>query len=133
MRRQTELNIGGQFLGIGTFEGRFFIAMALGLADGERAFGFDSFDWPDAGVYERFHKNCAHHGLGRERYSALRASTRALGSRELAETLGGPARFVHIDGDHAPDSLRGDLDLVLPLLHEQGIICLDDMLHPGYP
>jgi predicted O-methyltransferase YrrM len=133
MRRQNELGIGGHFLEIGTFEGRFFIAMALGLAPGERALGIDSFDWPDAGLYERFHNNCAKHGLARDRYAALRTSTRALNSRELADILEGPARFVHIDGDHAPDSLRADLDLVAPLLHEKGIICLDDMLHPGYP
>jgi predicted O-methyltransferase YrrM len=133
MRRQSETGIAGHFLEIGTFEGRFFIAMALGLANGERAVGIDSFDWPDTGLYQRFHDNCTKNGLARERYSALRTSTRALTSRELAETLGGPARFVHIDGDHAPDSLRADLELVLPLLHENGIICLDDMLHPGYP
>jgi predicted O-methyltransferase YrrM len=133
MRRQTELGVTGHFLEIGTFEGRFFIAMALGLAAGERALGIDSFEWPDAGLYQRFHANCARHGLARERFSALRASTRALTSSKLAEALGGPARFIHIDGDHAPDSLRCDLDLVAPLLHEQGIICLDDMLHPGYP
>jgi predicted O-methyltransferase YrrM len=133
MRRQTELGVGGHFLEIGTFEGRFFIAMALGLARGERALGIDSFDWPDAGLCERFHDNCARHGLPRERYQALRTSTRALTSRQLADALGGPARFVHIDGDHAPDSLRADLDLAAPVLHEKGIICLDDMLHPGYP
>jgi predicted O-methyltransferase YrrM len=133
MRRQSELGIAGHFLEIGTFEGRFFIAMALGLASGERALGIDSFDWPDAGIYERFHANCARNGLARERYDALRASTRALSTRQLADALGGPARFVHIDGDHAPDSLRADLDLIVPLLHDKGIICLDDMLHPGYP
>jgi predicted O-methyltransferase YrrM len=133
MRRQSELGIAGHFLEIGTFEGRFFIAMALGLASGERALGIDSFDWPDAGIYERFHANCARNGLARERYDALRASTRALSTRQLADALGGPARFVHIDGDHAPDSLRADLDLIVPLLHDKGMICLDDMLHPGYP
>jgi predicted O-methyltransferase YrrM len=133
MRRQSELGIAGHFLEIGTFEGRFFIAMALGLAAGERAVGVDSFDWPDPGLYERFHANCARHGLKREVYCALRASTRALTSHELIAKLGGPARFIHIDGDHAPESLRGDLDLVLPLLHAKGVICLDDMLHPSYP
>ncbi len=63
MRQQTELGIGGHFVEIGTFEGRFFIAMALGLAAGERALGIDSFDWPDAGLYDRFHANCVRHGL----------------------------------------------------------------------
>src|ERR1700694_3915700 len=71
MRQQTELGIGGHFVEIGTFEGRFFIAMALGLAVGDRALGIDSFDWPDAGLHDRFHANCVRHGLARDRYSAL--------------------------------------------------------------
>jgi len=133
MHRQTELGISGQLLEIGTFEGRFFIAMALGLTANERALGIDSFDWPDEGLLERFHANCARHGLKRERYEALKASTKNLKSDELARALGGKARFIHVDGDHAPESLRNDLDLVAPLLHPKGIICLDDMLHPAYP
>ncbi|MGA7486501.1 MAG: hypothetical protein WBW74_06115, partial [Xanthobacteraceae bacterium] len=32
IRRQSELAVGGDIVEIGTFEGRFFIAMALGLA-----------------------------------------------------------------------------------------------------
>src|SRR6266436_5559746 len=68
IRRQSALGIGGEFLEIGTFEGRFFIAMALGLAPGETAFGIDRFDWPDAGIEDRFHANCAAHGFSRDRY-----------------------------------------------------------------
>ena len=41
IRRQTELGITGHIAEIGTFEGRFFIAMALGLGAGERALGID--------------------------------------------------------------------------------------------
>ena len=44
-----------------------------------------------------------------------------------------PLRFWHIDGHHSRDCLTNDLELVHPLLHPQGIVCLDDMLHPGYP
>ena len=54
IRRQSALGIGGDLVEIGTFEGRFFIAMALGLAPGEKAIGIDRFDWPDAGIEGRF-------------------------------------------------------------------------------
>src|ERR1700733_1953384 len=37
IRRQSALGIGGELVEIGTFEGRFFIVMALGLAPGEKA------------------------------------------------------------------------------------------------
>jgi predicted O-methyltransferase YrrM len=133
MRRQTELGIGGHFVEIGTFEGRFFIAMALGLAAGERALGIDSFDWPDAGLYDRFHANCVRQGLERDRYSALKANSLDLTPRQVKEVLDGPARFVHIDGNHAPQILLNDLALAEQMLHPKGMICLDDMLHPGYP
>ena len=133
IRRQSELGISGHIAEIGTFEGRFFIAMALGLAAGERALGIDTFDWPDAGLYDRFLANCARHGLTRERFVALKASTRNLTAKAFTEAVGGPVRFIHIDGDHARESLSIDLALAEAVLHPQGMICLDDMLHPGYP
>jgi hypothetical protein len=61
--RQSELGIRGDMVEIGPFEGRFFIAMALGLAPGETALGVDLFDWPDAGVHDRLLANCHAHGL----------------------------------------------------------------------
>ena len=133
MRRQTELGIGGHFAEIGTFEGRFFIAMALGLVAGERALGIDTFDWPDTGLYDRFHANCARHGIARDRYAVIKARACDLAPRQLADVLRGPVRFIHIDGDHTPEHLLKDLALVESLMHPKGVICLDDMLHPGYP
>src|SRR6476469_10745824 len=58
IRRQSGPGITGHIAEIGTFEGRFFIAMALGLAPGEHALGIDTFDWPDAGLYDRFIGHC---------------------------------------------------------------------------
>jgi hypothetical protein len=134
IRRQTECGISGDLMEVGTFEGRFFIAMTLGLAAGETALGIDRFDWPDAGIEGRFHANCAAHGIGRDRYVAWKADSRAITPHELREKSGGrPVRFVHIDSHHSRDCLTNDLELVTPLMHRDGIICLDDMLHPGYP
>jgi hypothetical protein len=133
IRRQSETGIGGGLVEIGTFEGRFFIAMALGLAPGERALGIDRFDWPDADIEGRFHANCAAHGIG-DRYVSWKADSRDITSGGVQEKLGGRlVRFVHIDSHHSRECLTNDLELVTPLLHRSGIICLDDMLHPGYP
>ena len=63
IRRQSELGISGDVVEIGTYEGRFFIALALGLAPGEHALGMDVFDWPDPGVQQRMIDNCLAHGL----------------------------------------------------------------------
>jgi Methyltransferase domain len=134
IRRQSALGIGGELVEIGTFEGRFFIAMALGLAPGEKALGIDRFDWPDAGVEGRFLANCAAHGIVHDRYLCWKADSREITLGELREKLGErPVRFVHIDSHHSRECLTNDLELISPVLHRDGIICLDDMLHPGYP
>ena len=136
IRRQSELGISGHIAEIGTFEGRFFVAMALGLAPGEKALGIDTFDWPNAGLYDRFVGHCARLGVPRESYVAMKASTRDLKPKDISDALGASdakVRFWHIDGDHAPSSLLVDLDLAASVLHPKGILCLDDMLHPGYP
>ena len=134
MRRQTTLGIKGDVVEIGTFEGRFFIAMALGLAPAERAIGIDRFDWPDEKIESRFLANCAAHGVTAERFVSWKADSREITPILLREKLGEHAvRFAHIDSHHARECLTNDLELVHPVLHRDGIVCLDDMLHPGYP
>ena len=138
IRRQSELGIQGHIAEVGTFEGRFFIAMALGLAPGEKALGIDTFAWPNDGLLDLFHSHCARLGLARERYIAMKANVRDLGPGDILKALGGQkpgqkVRFWHLDGDHARDQLLADLALAEATLPPQGMIVLDDMLHPGYP
>jgi predicted O-methyltransferase YrrM len=133
IRRQTALGISGHIAEIGTFEGRFFIAMALGLAEGERALGIDTFDWPNDGLLDLFHSHCARLGLAKDRYAAIKAKASELSPADVTKALGGPVRFWHLDGDHSREALTADLALAEATLHPQGMIVLDDMLHPGYP
>jgi predicted O-methyltransferase YrrM len=133
IRRQSELGIAGDMVEIGTFEGRFFIAMALGLQPGERALGIDVFDWPDEGVHGRLLSHCAAAGLAGERFFTWKGNTRTLPHGGLRQLGINQARFVHIDGDHTHESLSHDLELAHHVLHPSGVIVLDDMLHPGYP
>jgi hypothetical protein len=63
IRRQTALGIGGDLVEIGTFEGRFFIAMALGLVPGEKAIGIDRYA-SQVLQYEAF-CHCRSHFLSR--------------------------------------------------------------------
>jgi len=134
IQRQSALGISGDVVEIGTFEGRFFIAMALGLAADEKALGIDVFDWPDAGVLDRFLTNCETHGLFPDRFTAWMANSRSISVDDLRRKLANrKARFFHIDGNHSHESLSNDLALAHAVLHPQGIVCIDDMLHPGYP
>lgn len=134
VRRQSDLGIKGDLLEIGTFEGRFFIAMAMLLEPGEHALGIDVFTWPSPAVYDHLLENCAAAGLDQAGYTAWKVDTRAITAADLRARLPGEkARFIHIDGEHIPDCLRNDLSLAHAVLHPGGVIALDDMLHPGYP
>lgn len=134
VRRQSEMGIKGHIAEIGTFEGRYFIALAMGLQKGEHAIGIDVFTWPSEKVLDNLHENCARHGLTAADYTAIKGDTGAMTPADVvAPAGGGQIRFFHIDGEHAEAALTKDLALALPLMHEKGLIVLDDMLHPGYP
>jgi predicted O-methyltransferase YrrM len=134
LRIQSENGISGHAAEIGTFEGRFFIALAHALSKGERAIGIDHFEWPDAGVIDRFKKNLARHGPDDDRTVVLKADSRKLKPDELLGYVPGHRiRLFHIDGEHTQDHLTKDLALAHATLAPKGVICLDDMLHPGYP
>ena len=67
MRIQGEMGVTGSVAELGTFEGRFFIALCHALAPGETALGIDRFDWPNPQVQDRFEANCLKHGAPPER------------------------------------------------------------------
>ena len=134
LRRQSELGIRGSVAEIGTFEGRFFLALGLALGAGEHAYGFDLFDWPGSPLLDRLLANADAHGLPRDRFSPRALDTAKLTAAEFQRHTGGaPLRFIHIDGDHAPEALTQDLGLAHACLHPLGLICIDDMLHPAFP
>jgi predicted O-methyltransferase YrrM len=134
LRLQTEEGVAGPIAEIGTFEGRFFIALAHALEPGEIALGVDLFSWPDEGVKERFEANCLKHGIGADRRVTVKGDAGAMSPAELMGHAGGQRlRFIHIDGEHSKKALTKDLALATACLAEGGLIVLDDMLHPGYP
>ena len=134
MRIQTELGVRGPVAEIGTFEGRFFIAMAHALATDETALGIDLFDWPNPEVIDRFHANCEKHGVPASRRVTWKADSRSLDATETLAKLGGHrVRLFHIDGEHSRHALTRDLALATAGLGPEGVIVLDEMLHHGYP
>lgn len=134
MRIQFELGVAGPVAEIGTFEGRFFIALAHALVPGEKALGIDLFDWPNTEVIDRFEANCVRHGVPAERRITWRADSRTMKPDDLLAKLGGArVRLFHVDGEHSRHALTRDLALATAVLVEGGVIVLDDMLHPGYP
>ena len=134
LRLQSEFGISGPIAEIGTFEGRFFIALGHCLEPGEVALGIDLFDWPNAQCLERFEANCARHGLAADRRITWKTDSRTMVPADIVAKAGGKKlRFFHIDGDHSRDALTRDLERATAVMAPEGIIVLDDMLHPGYP
>ena len=133
MDRQTRLGISGHMAEIGTFEGRFFIAMALALQPGERGVGIDTFEWPSPKVRDKLHDHMARLGVRTGDMTILTANSADLRPADILAPAGDLVRFFHVDGDHNPKALMHDLDLAYAVMHPQGVICLDDMLHPGFP
>lgn len=133
MRIQSELGITGHLAEIGTFEGRYFIALAYALAGDERAIGMDTFTWPDEGLLGRLESNLRKFGVA-DRAIVMKSDSRNTSASDiLSKAPGKKVRFFHIDGEHTPEHLTNDLSLALSCMDERGVICLDDMLHPGYP
>jgi predicted O-methyltransferase YrrM len=131
---QTRLGVSGPIAEIGTFEGRFFIALAKALQPGEMALGMDIFDWPNPQVIDRFEANCAKHGVPATVRKTWKCDSRLVTPAELIERTGGAkVRLFHVDGEHSRASLEKDLALATAVLADDGVIILDDMLHPGYP
>ena len=117
MRIQTELGVTGHVAEIGAFEGRYFIALAHALAPGEKVLGIDHFEWPNAGVLDRFERNCAKHGVPAERRITWKANSGDMQPDDILAKLGGErVRFFHVDGDHATTSLAGDLEMATAVL-----------------
>lgn len=133
MRIQSTQGIAGHLAEIGTFEGRYFIALAHSLQSGERAIGMDTFTWPDEGLLDRLNRNLEKFGVA-DRSIVMKADSRKVSAQDmLAKAPGQKVRFFHIDGEHTPEHLSNDLALAVDTLDPRGVICLDDMLHPGYP
>lgn len=134
MRIQTTMGVTGHVAEIGTFEGRFFIALAHALAPGERALGIDRFDWPNPAVLDRFEENCRQHGIEPGRRITWKADSSRITPDEITAWLGaGRVRLFHVDGEHTREALSHDLELATAVMCRGGLIVLDDMLHPGYP
>lgn len=134
LRLQSDLGVKGPIAEIGSFEGRFFIALCKALQPGERALGIDLFDWPNPEVKDRFEANCARHGIGEDVRITWKADSRSMEASALLAKLDGVRpRFLHVDGEHSRHALSRDLELATQVIAPDGVIVLDDMLHPGYP
>lgn len=121
----------GNLVEIGTYMGRTFVGLAKASREGERVIGFDLF--PPA-VETGFREAIARLPEElRARITAIRRDTRTLTVAQWLGSLGGPARFVHVDGGHSYETIVNDLQLAAAHLTADAVVVLDDFLHDWYP
>jgi hypothetical protein len=130
---QTAAGVTGGIGEIGVYKGRSFIGLALHAAPGEPCLAIDDFSEGE-NLQAAFTRNCETYGVEPSSLTTLRANTLDLTPAAiLRHTEGTKLRYLHVDGGHDTGTLSHDLTLAAAVTAPDGIICLDDMLHPMYP
>ena len=137
---QAELEVAGAFAEIGVHHGRFFIALCLLRAAGERAVAID--------IFEDQHLNMDGSGLGSRR-QLLNNIDRHVGShdgvllhkadsltvrpQEILDLLGSKVRVFSVDGCHTHEHTESDIHLAAQVLAPGGVVIVDDIFNPDWP
>lgn len=131
LSHQNASGITGPLVEIGSFEGRTFVLLAK-LACGSLVATIDSFRHPDANQIERFRSTLDLFQVDRQTVVEMKATSLNISPPMLMEKIKTKARFFHIDGGHRYADVMHDLILANACLKEDGVLCLDDVLHPYY-
>ena len=125
LESQTRAGVHGDFFEIGVYKGRSAVLGALYLRPEDWCVLLDIGPVPEAAaMIESFHP--------RNNQYICCNSTTARGDARVGEHFR-RCRWVHVDGDHKGMSVANDLALAADLLHENGIICVDDFFSFRYP
>ncbi len=129
LNRQIETGCSAALLEIGVYKGKFLsVLYQKARRSGQPIVGVDTFQWSSADdvthKFEEIFGSTA--GL-----SLVKADSRHLAPPAVLEMMGGhQASFISVDGDHAAAGVKSDLHLAENLLHEGGIVAVDDFLNP---
>ncbi|MCZ0736175.1 class I SAM-dependent methyltransferase [Phreatobacter sp. AB_2022a] len=132
MKYQTEQSIIGNICEIGVHHGRYFLALALGLRDDERAVAIDLFEEQEQNIdnsgrgdkdifLSNFDKFMNRSQLDIITGNSLRITSAMINSHGLV-------RFFSIDGGHDENTTANDLRLAERSILRDGIVALDDIL-----
>jgi hypothetical protein len=134
-RRQTQDGVGGHLLEVGAYLGKSSILLGCLIQPGEELHICDLFESekpsPEiAREHERFYEGLA---VSRflNNYRRFIDADPVLHVGPSAETLreleGGRFRLIHIDGSHSYEAVVEDVRQSRRLLHERGVVILDDV------
>ena len=132
MYLQTQRDIDGNAMEIGTFHGRLFVLLALGVNANQKAIGLDVFedqhlnrDQSGFGFSENVLRNNVITWAPNANTEILKVDSTTLGDEFVEEY--GNVRWLSIDGSHTLDATVSDLKLAEKLLVPGGIAAVDDI------
>ncbi|CAN5549367.1 hypothetical protein BH10PSE5_BH10PSE5_02640 [soil metagenome] len=129
---QLQAGLQGSLVEIGTYYGKTFVGMALAAGPQDRIIGVDVFPDDTAEVLVSHLNRVVPAGtVANVRFA--KTDSRTVTPEAWAGLLEQPARFVHIDGDHAYEAVFNDIQLAASFLVEGGIVVIDDYLHDWFP
>jgi hypothetical protein len=136
---QNESNLIGSAVEIGLHHGKSFIALCMGLRDGEVAYGIDLFENQDLNLDHSgrgnallLEKNLLRFGISRDRIFLDARASEQVTPTDILSTAG-PARIFSIDGGHWQDVVINDLRLAESVMADCGVIALDDFHRSEWP
>lgn len=139
-RIQAEDDVKGSVGEIGVHHGRLFIALALTLKTGERAFAADLFEDQAANIDRSgdgdeasFQRNMARFGVDATRVDIFRGNSMNLKWPAVEARVGSRARLFSVDGGHTAEVAASDLLVADDSLHDAGVIILDDYFNVEFP
>ncbi len=117
----------GGLLEIGVFKGKYFaVLLRSALRRGDKIVGLDTFEFVDQPTV----KDALSFLAEPQSYELIEGKSTNTTAAALRGKLGGPARFISIDGSHGVADVLWDLELASDLLAPGGIVALDDFLNP---
>jgi hypothetical protein len=136
---QNAAGIRGGVAEIGVHHGKSFIALCLGLVDGQRAYAIDLFDDQqgnrdgsgrgDRAVFERHLRDF---GVSQRAAVIDARGSDQVTAHDIRKGVG-DVRFFSVDGGHWRAIVASDLRLAAAVLVDGGVIALDDFLRPEWP
>jgi len=129
LRWQSGRGVRGPVYEIGVYAGRYLAVLAReAVAAGDAVVGLDTFERVDEAAVRA---NLTEVGLPGDAVRLAPGPSTGHSAESLLAVLGGPARFVSIDGSHLFDDMLHDLMMSDAVLADAGIIACDDFLNPG--
>lgn len=127
--------LSGSLAEVGTFHGKTLIGLVRAAQPDERVIGVDPLKIGSTDLAPILQKNMALHLTNAERtqLQILRQLSTDLNVADWMRALDKPARFIHLDGHHARETMLHDLRLAASSLVVGGVIVIDDFLNELHP